>query len=54
MEFDELARRELPPLLRYAVMLTGDRELAQDLVQDVMVKVHRHWHRVVAANHPHQ
>lgn len=32
MEFDEFARRELPGLMRYAVMLTGDRELAQDLV----------------------
>jgi hypothetical protein len=26
MEFDEFARRELPRLLRYAVVLTGDRE----------------------------
>lgn len=53
MEFDEFARRELPPLLRYAVMLTGDRDLAQDLVQDVMVKAHRHWRRVAAVERPH-
>lgn len=50
-EFDEFAARELPALLRYAVMLTGDPELAQDLVQDVMVKVLRHWRRVAAADH---
>jgi RNA polymerase sigma-70 factor (sigma-E family) len=50
--FEEFARQELPGLLRYAVMLTGDRELAQDLVQDVMVKAHRHWRRVQAADHP--
>jgi RNA polymerase sigma-70 factor (sigma-E family) len=52
MEFDDFARHELPRLLRYAVMLTGDRELAQDLVQDVMVTVHSQWRRVHAADHP--
>lgn len=52
MEFDEFARRELPRLLRYAVMLTGDPELAQDLVQDVMVKAHTQWRRVSTADHP--
>jgi DNA-directed RNA polymerase specialized sigma24 family protein len=52
MEFDEFARRELPRLLRYAVVLTGDRELAQDLLQDVMMKAHAQWHRVSAAEHP--
>ena len=52
MDYDEFARRELPRLLRYAVMLTGDRELAQDLVQDVLVTAHRQWHRVSAAAHP--
>jgi RNA polymerase sigma-70 factor (sigma-E family) len=52
MDFDEFARRELPRLLRYAVMLTSDRELAQDLVQDVMVKAHAQWRRVSSADHP--
>ncbi len=52
MEFDDFARGQLPRLVRYAVMLTGDRELAQDLVQDVMVKVQRQWRRVSAADHP--
>jgi hypothetical protein len=50
--FEEFARQELPGLLRYAVILTGDRELAQDLVQDVMVKAHSYWRRVEAADHP--
>ena len=52
MDFDEFARGQLPRLLRYAVMLTGDRELAQDLVQDVMVKAYGQWRRVSAADHP--
>jgi RNA polymerase sigma-70 factor (sigma-E family) len=51
-DFTAFARAQLPGLLRYAVMLTGERELAADLVQDVMVKAHRHWSRVSAADHP--
>jgi DNA-directed RNA polymerase specialized sigma24 family protein len=42
-DVERFARAEL---LRYAVMLTGDRELAQDLVQDVLVKAHGQWDRV--------
>ena len=51
-DFEQFARTELPGLLRYAVMLTGDSHLAQDLVQDVMVKVHTKWRSVAAADHP--
>ena len=51
-DFTAFARTQLPGLLRYAVMLTGERELAADLVQDVMVKAHRLWSRVSAATHP--
>ncbi len=51
-EFDEFARRELPGLLRFTVLLTGDRELAQDLTQDALVKAHQHWDRVSAPDHP--
>jgi RNA polymerase sigma-70 factor (sigma-E family) len=51
-DFDRFASRELPALLRYAFMLTGDRELARDLVQDVMLKAHAQWHRVAAADQP--
>jgi RNA polymerase sigma-70 factor (sigma-E family) len=51
-DFDEFAVRELPGLLRYAIMLTGQPDLAQDLVQDVLVKAHSQWQRVTAADHP--
>ncbi len=51
-DYTAFARAHLPALLRYAVMLTGERELAADLVQDVLVKAHRHWSRVSAAEHP--
>jgi RNA polymerase sigma-70 factor (sigma-E family) len=51
-EFEAFARRELTWLSRYALMLSGDRELARDLVQEVMVKAHSRWDRVSAAEHP--
>ena len=50
--FDEFAARELASLLRYATVLTGDRELARDLVQDVMLKTHSRWQQISVASHP--
>ncbi len=44
--FDELYRREHRPLLRLAWSLTGRRDLAEELVQDAMLAVHRDWDRV--------
>lgn len=52
MRFDEFAREQLPGLVRFAAVLTGDRDLAQDLVQDALVRAHRHWKRVQAADRP--
>jgi RNA polymerase sigma-70 factor (sigma-E family) len=51
-DFDSFARNELPRLLAYAVVLTGDRNLAADVVQDVMVRVHKQWSRVQGADRP--
>jgi RNA polymerase sigma-70 factor (sigma-E family) len=39
-------------LLRFAFVLTHDRGRAEDLVQDALVKVHRRWDRVLAAEQP--
>jgi RNA polymerase sigma-70 factor (sigma-E family) len=50
--FDEFVAAQLPGLLRYAAALTGDRALAQDVVQDALVRVHRRWRRVLAADRP--
>src|SRR5215211_8892340 len=52
MTFEEFAVVRLPALLRFAVMLTGDRELAQDVVQDVMIRAHRRWRRICRADRP--
>ncbi|MEV5719132.1 SigE family RNA polymerase sigma factor [Amycolatopsis mediterranei] len=52
MHFEEFARAELPGSVRFAAVLTGDRELAQDVVQDALVRAHQQWRRVAAADRP--
>jgi RNA polymerase sigma-70 factor (sigma-E family) len=52
VEYEEFVAARLQPLLRYAVMLTGDPHLAEDLVQDTMVRVQLKWKRVAAADIP--
>src|SRR5690348_13669266 len=51
-DFDTFARAQLPRLLRYSLMLTGERELAADLVQDVLVKAYRQWPRISRTDRP--
>jgi len=41
--FDVLFRRHYPSLLRLGVVMVGDREAAEDAVQDAYVALHRHW-----------
>ena len=46
MTFDDWASTRLDPLLRFAAVLCGDRALAEDVVQDVLVKAHARWERI--------
>jgi RNA polymerase sigma-70 factor (sigma-E family) len=50
--FAEFAATRLPRLLRYAVILTGDRELAQDVVQDVLARAQVRWRKIARADSP--
>lgn len=52
MRFEEFAAARLPALLRYATVLTGDRALAEDLVQEVMIRMHLRWRRVERLDRP--
>ncbi|QWF77350.1 SigE family RNA polymerase sigma factor [Amycolatopsis sp. CA-230715] len=52
MQFDEFAGEHLPGLVRFAAVLTGDRDRAQDFVQDALVKAHGRWARVSSAERP--
>lgn len=52
MSFEEYVTARLPALLRYAAVLTGDRDLAEDLVQDVLVRAHGRWRRIAGTDEP--
>jgi RNA polymerase sigma-70 factor (sigma-E family) len=45
-DFDAYVLAAWPRLLRSAWLLTGDWQLAEDLVQTVLVKVHGRWTRI--------
>ena len=45
-EFEDVVREHLPNLLRYATALSGDRELAADVVQEVLLRAHGRWGRI--------
>src|SRR6185312_14049724 len=46
MTFDEFVAVRLAALVRYAAVLVGDRELAQDVVQEALVRAHSRWARI--------
>jgi RNA polymerase sigma-70 factor (ECF subfamily) len=41
VDLDALFREHATPLLRLAIVLTGDRPLAEELVQEAFVRLHR-------------
>lgn len=43
---EELYRERHQPMVRLAYLLTGDRAVAEELVQDAFIAVHRSWDRV--------
>jgi RNA polymerase sigma-70 factor (sigma-E family) len=50
--FEEFVGSRGPALLRFAYLLTRDTGLAEDLVQNALVKAHRRWSRQTLAEHP--
>jgi RNA polymerase sigma-70 factor (sigma-E family) len=50
--FEQFTSTRLPGLLRYAVVLTGDRELAQDVVQEVLARAQVKWRQIDRADSP--
>ncbi len=52
MTFEQFAVARLPSLLRYAVVLTGDRDLAQDVVQEVLARAQVRWRKISDADSP--
>jgi len=52
MRFEEFAAARLPSLLRYAVLLSGDREGARDIVQEVLARALMKWDRIGSVQDP--
>jgi RNA polymerase sigma-70 factor (sigma-E family) len=48
--FEDYVAASSGRLLRFAYVLCGDRFLAEDLVQDVLSRTHRHWRRIEREN----
>jgi RNA polymerase sigma-70 factor (sigma-E family) len=48
--FDEYVIARSAMLLRFGYLLCGDRHLAEDLVQEVLIKAHRRWSAIEAEN----
>jgi RNA polymerase sigma-70 factor (sigma-E family) len=44
--FEEFAKARLGALLRFSTVLTNDRGLGEDLVQDVMMRAHTQWDHI--------
>jgi len=45
-EFDSFVRARTHALLRSAYVLTGDQQLAEDLVQSALTRRHQSWKRL--------
>ena len=52
MTFDEFAGARLQAVLRFATALTGDPHLAQDLVQEVLIRVSWRWQEIGQLDRP--
>src|ERR1700748_3974619 len=48
---EDLYREHALGLVRFAVLLTGDRATAEDVVQDAFLGLHRHWDEVRDPGH---
>src|SRR5579875_929378 len=52
MGFEEFVRSQTRPLLGLGTAMSSDAALAEDLVQDVLLKVHGRWERIAALDDP--
>jgi len=50
--FAEFVSERQQSLLRFAMVLTGDARLAEDIVQDVLVRAWEKWDRIGPLEHP--
>jgi RNA polymerase sigma-70 factor (sigma-E family) len=53
MEFEEYAQHHQVPLLRFATTLTADPRLAEEVVQDVLLRAFQRWDFIGELERPH-
>ncbi len=52
MTFEEFVAARLRTVLRFAAVLTGDRSLAEDVVQEVLIRASARWQVIVRLDRP--
>jgi RNA polymerase sigma-70 factor (sigma-E family) len=52
MTFEEFAARRLPAVLRFAAVLAGDGAGAEDVVQEVLIRVYQRWDQIGGLDRP--
>ncbi len=52
VSFDEFVLHRMQRVLRFAAVLAGDRYLAEEIVQDVLLKAHRRWASIAELDQP--
>ena len=50
--FEDFAAAEVTPMLRYATVLTCDAQLAQDVVQECLLRAQQRWQRIGGLDAP--
>lgn len=50
--FERFAAQILPRLMRFADVLTGQHQLAEDIVQDVLIRTQQRWERIGSLDAP--
>ncbi len=52
MTFEQFAATRLDAVVRFATVLTNDRGLAEDVVQEVLIRAHRRWTQIESLDQP--
>jgi len=52
MTFEEFAATRMPAVLRFAAVLAGDRAVAEDLAQEVLVRAFSRWDKIGCLDRP--
>jgi DNA-directed RNA polymerase specialized sigma24 family protein len=52
MTFEEFVRARLPAVLAFATVLAGQRSTAEDLAQEVLIRVHARWDTIGRLDRP--